>query len=194
MSTSARPAASTSGGRRSIRWRPPAFPGDRNAKRSPAQAHQWAVPGLDCYALIGRVGSGQPFVIGNGASIDAAADGELMLAVNDDNFADNSGAWSAVVSVPKPSAPGTPAVGETTAVAETSKQGLSMAVVALVGVALLVVALAVVWVRRRSTREPTFDLPKTLRAGRIDVRIARDRTLWRIDGERGGASVRPVRT
>ena len=65
--------------------------------------------------------------------------------------------------------------------------------VALVGVSLLVVALAVVWAWRRSTREPAFDLPKTLRAGRIDVRIARDRTLWRIDGGRE-ESVRPVRT
>ena len=67
---------------------------------------QWVAPGLDCYALIGRIGSGPPFVIGNGATVDAAADGELMLAANDDNFADNSGAWSVAVSVPRPSAPG----------------------------------------------------------------------------------------
>jgi hypothetical protein len=40
---------------------------------------QWVAPGLDCYALIGRVGSGPTFVIGNGATVDAAADGELML-------------------------------------------------------------------------------------------------------------------
>jgi hypothetical protein len=137
---------------------------------------QWVVPGLDCYALIGRIGSGQPFVIGNGASIDAAADGELMLAANDDNFADNSGEWSATVSVPKPSAAGTAAE------AGTSQGGLSLAMIALVGVLLLVVAIAAVWVWRRSTREPAFDLTKTLRAGQIDVRIARDRTLWRIDG------------
>ena len=139
-------------------------------------AAQWVAPGLDCYALLGRIGSGPPFVIGNGTSINAAADGELMLAANDDNFADNSGEWLALVSVPEPSAP------RTTAAAATSKQGLSPALVALVGVALLAVALMVVWVRRRSTREPAFDLAKTLRAGRVDVRIARDRTLWRIDG------------
>jgi hypothetical protein len=144
---------------------------------------QWVAPGLDCYALIGRIGSGEPFVIGNGASVDVVADGQLMLAANDNNFADNSGAWSVAVSVPRPSAPGTTAPG-TTAEAGTSKQGHSLAMVALVGVALLVVTLAVVWVRRRSTREPAFDLAKTLRAGRIDVRIARDRTLWRIDGGR----------
>jgi hypothetical protein len=136
----------------------------------------WVVPGLDCYALIGRIGSGEPFVIGNGATIDAAADGELMLAANDDNFADNSGAWSATVSVPNASAAGT------TAEAATTKGGLSLAMVALVGVLLLVVAVAALWVWRRITREPAFDLPKTLRAGQIDVRIARDRTLWRIDG------------
>ena len=90
---------------------------------------QWVAPGLDCYALIGRIGSGQPFVIGNGASVNAAADGELMLTANDDNFADNSGAWSVAVSVPRPSAPAT-----RPAEAGTSKQGRSLAMVALVGV------------------------------------------------------------
>ena len=139
---------------------------------------QWVAPGLDCYALIGRIGSGEPFVIGNGASIDVVADGELMLAANDNNFADNSGTWSVAVSVPRPSAPGT------TAETGTSKQGRSLAMVALVGVSLLVVALTAVWSWRRSTREPAFDLPQALRVGRIDVRIARDRTLWRIDGGR----------
>jgi hypothetical protein len=140
---------------------------------------QWVAPGLDCYALIGRIGSGQPFVIGNGASVDAAVDGELMLAVNDDNFADNSGAWSVAVSVPRPSAPGTRGP---TAEAGTPEQGRNLAIVGFVVVSLLLIALAVVWVLRRSTRAPAFDFPKTLRAGRIDVRIARDRTLWRIDG------------
>ena len=52
------------------------------------------------------------------------------------------------------------------------------------GLSLLVVALTAVWSWRRSTREPAFDLPQALRVGRIDVRIARDRTLWRIDGGR----------
>ena len=139
---------------------------------------QWVAPGLDCYALIGRIGSGPPFVIGNGATVDATVDGELMLTANDDNFADNSGAWSVAVSVPRPSAPAsTPEAG-------TPKQGRGLAMVALVGGFLLVIAVAAVWVRRRSTREPAFDLPQTLRAARIDVRIARDRTLWRIDSGR----------
>lgn len=42
-------------------------------------------------ALIGRIGNGQPFGIGNQASIQAPADGLLYLGVNDDNLADNQG-------------------------------------------------------------------------------------------------------
>ena len=42
-------------------------------------------------ALIGRIGNGQPFGIGNQTSIQAPADGLLYLGVNDDNLADNQG-------------------------------------------------------------------------------------------------------
>jgi hypothetical protein len=42
-------------------------------------------------ALIGRVGNGQPFVIGNQSSITMPAAGRLFLGINDDNFDDNSG-------------------------------------------------------------------------------------------------------
>ena len=137
------------------------------------------MPGLDCYALIGRIGSGQPFVIGNGVSIDAAADGEIMLAANDDNFADNSGAWSATVSAPTPAAAGA------TAEAGTSQGGLNLAMVALVGVSLLVVAVdGGVGRGGAPPREPAFDLPQALRVLRPASTCASRamRTLWRIDG------------
>jgi hypothetical protein len=42
-------------------------------------------------ALIGRVGNGQPFVIGNQSSVIMPANGQLFLGVNDDDFNDNSG-------------------------------------------------------------------------------------------------------
>lgn len=48
-------------------------------------------------ALIGRIGNGRPFAIGDLNSITAPASGPLYLGVNDDQFTDNSGEF--VVSV-----------------------------------------------------------------------------------------------
>ena len=56
-------------------------------------------PGLTCFSLIGRIGTGQPFGVGADGSIAAAGSGELFLGVNDNFFGDNSGSWTAVVSV-----------------------------------------------------------------------------------------------
>jgi hypothetical protein len=49
------------------------------------------VPRATAGALIGRVGNGQPFLIGNQTSVTMPASGQLFLGVNDDHFADNSG-------------------------------------------------------------------------------------------------------
>lgn len=48
-------------------------------------------------ALIGRIGNGVPFAIGNQTSIVAPASGQLFLGVNDDGFGDNSGNFQVVV-------------------------------------------------------------------------------------------------
>lgn len=42
-------------------------------------------------ALIGRIGNGQPFAIGNQTRIPMPAAGQLFLGVNDDGFDDNQG-------------------------------------------------------------------------------------------------------
>lgn len=42
-------------------------------------------------ALIGRIGNGLPFAIGNQTTIQAPAAGQLFLGINDDNLADNQG-------------------------------------------------------------------------------------------------------
>jgi len=55
------------------------------------------LPGVNAGALIGRVGNGQPFGIGNQASVPMPADGILYLAVNDDERTDNAGEF--IVSV-----------------------------------------------------------------------------------------------
>jgi hypothetical protein len=41
--------------------------------------------------LIGRVGNGQPFGIGNQTSVPMPNDGLLYLSVNDDERSDNAG-------------------------------------------------------------------------------------------------------
>lgn len=56
-----------------------------------------SLPGVPGGALIGRIGNGRPFGIGDQASIVAPATGPLYLGVNDDLFTDNTGEF--VVSV-----------------------------------------------------------------------------------------------
>lgn len=49
-------------------------------------------------ALIGRIGNGQPFAVGNQTSIQAPAAGQLFLGVNDDNLSDNQGEFRVEIS------------------------------------------------------------------------------------------------
>ena len=48
-------------------------------------------------ALIGKIGNGQPFAIGNQTTIVAPATGLLYLGVNDDAFGDNRGNFQVIV-------------------------------------------------------------------------------------------------
>jgi hypothetical protein len=48
-------------------------------------------------ALIGRIGNGTPFAIGNQPTIVAPASGVLYLGVNDDGFTDNTGNFQVIV-------------------------------------------------------------------------------------------------
>ena len=48
-------------------------------------------------ALIGKIGNGQPFAIGNQPVIVAPGAGVLMLSVNDDSFGDNVGNFQVIV-------------------------------------------------------------------------------------------------
>jgi len=64
-------------------------------RASPYVANQ-----LPCMALLGRVGqNGTIFYIGAETAFRAATAGELFLGVNDNNFGDNSGSWTATVVV-----------------------------------------------------------------------------------------------
>ncbi len=69
--------------------------GSGNAAASPAGAGE-ANPGnplrtAPTGALIGRVGNGQPFLIGNQTRVQVPAAGQLFLGVNDSHLADNQG-------------------------------------------------------------------------------------------------------
>ncbi len=68
---------------------------DRTAPTAP-------MPAIRAGALIGRVGpNGQPFAIGNQASVPMPENGRLYLAVNDDELSDNSGAFEVVITTPQ---------------------------------------------------------------------------------------------
>jgi hypothetical protein len=55
-------------------------------------------------ALIGRIGTGQPFGIGSQATLTMPGDGELFLGVNDDVSSDNSGEFQVEVRGGQPMA------------------------------------------------------------------------------------------
>lgn len=60
--------------------------------------NQFPVPNAAVGALIGKVGNSQPFLVGsNTGPITMPADGQLMLGVNDDHFADNSGSFTVTI-------------------------------------------------------------------------------------------------
>jgi hypothetical protein len=55
------------------------------------------MPNILAGALIGRIGNGQPFAIGDQASIPMPASGPLYLGINDDVLNDNQGQFQVVV-------------------------------------------------------------------------------------------------
>jgi len=56
------------------------------------------MPDLPLGALIGRVGNGRPFGIGDQTSISMPAIGRLYLGINDDNPSDNQGEFTVVLT------------------------------------------------------------------------------------------------
>lgn len=68
--------------------------GSRDRKLVPGAPLPAALAG----ALIGRIDNGQPFVVGDQASIRMPASGILYLGINDDNVSDNTGQFQVVVS------------------------------------------------------------------------------------------------
>jgi hypothetical protein len=72
------------------------FNGDDVATAAGAKSYRFAdkapIPSIPVGALIGRIGNGQPFSIGNPEGpYPMPASGRLYLGINDDHLADNSG-------------------------------------------------------------------------------------------------------
>jgi hypothetical protein len=65
--------------------------------RSGRRATRAPVPQALAGALIGRVGNGQPFPIGEQGTIQMPANGQLFLGINDDGFADNGGSFQVTI-------------------------------------------------------------------------------------------------
>jgi len=67
--------------------------GSKNARYAPNAPMRNVLAG----ALIGKIGNGQPFAIGNQPVLVAPGTGVLMLSVNDDSFGDNVGNFQVIV-------------------------------------------------------------------------------------------------
>jgi hypothetical protein len=77
------------------------FGGGENMKATPSGSsdsnRENPLPDVPTGTLIGRVGNGQPFVIGNQKSVQAPAAGQLFLGINDSNLSDNQGSYQVEV-------------------------------------------------------------------------------------------------
>jgi hypothetical protein len=70
------------------------FPGTASPQGSSETNQGNPLPAAPTGALIGKIGqNGQPFVIGNSATITAPAAGQLFVGINDGHFGDNNGSF-----------------------------------------------------------------------------------------------------
>ena len=72
---------------------------DPGGSRTNRRASSSPLPNESAGALIGRIANATPFIVGGRQSVTANATGRLFLAVNDDFFDDNQGAYRVVVGV-----------------------------------------------------------------------------------------------
>jgi hypothetical protein len=80
---------------------PPVFCKQPIRSQAHASDASFTAPGLPCWSLIGRKGAGAPFAVGDAKGFSTRTGGRLYLGVNDQirAFGDNSGSWTATVSV-----------------------------------------------------------------------------------------------
>ncbi len=67
----------------------------------PYEVPSFLAPGLNCWSLVGRIGTtGVIFPVGTSLKMPAPYSGELYLAFNDDYYPNNSGDFTAMITVP----------------------------------------------------------------------------------------------
>jgi len=106
-------------------------------------------PDLSCWSLIGRIGSAPPFEIGSVRTVHATTSGELFVGVNDDYLVDNSGGWIVTVRASTASTTG-PAAAPPGRASSGSSSSAWILVAAGAAAVVALVALALLWSRRRS--------------------------------------------
>ncbi len=132
-----------------------------------ARSSRWPAPGLACWSLIGRIGTGSPFEIGANAVVHAHRAGDLFFGVNDNYLPDNSGQFSVIVtlSAPTTKAPSTSTIPPVT----TGKHRSSASVLAIVAAVVALFLAAGIWVlmARRRRRKRTVNEPAVVAATEI---------------------------
>jgi hypothetical protein len=112
--------------------------------RRKAHNTPWPAPGLQCWSLVGRIGSGPKFEIGTLRSLQVTQAGELFLGVNDNDLADNTGTWSVTVTVSS-------AARGSTSPAKSGSGSLILLAIAAIPV-LAIIVLVALWWRGRGRR------------------------------------------
>jgi hypothetical protein len=135
----------------------------------------WPAPGAACWSLIGRVGAGRPFEIGDVRTLTFNGTGELFLGVNDNLLKDNRGTWDANVAVVHEIQPAAPAKSSSS----NSTTWILIAILVLAAVAGLVYLL----VRRNRPAPVAFTLPPELLAASINISIDGDGSVHRLDAD-----------
>jgi hypothetical protein len=128
---------------------------ERVTARQGRRAGAWPAPTLNCWSLIGRIGSGRPFPIGKAATVRADAGGELSVGVNDNFLIDNKNGWTVTIRrSPAPPASTTPAP------TGNSSKSSNFVLLAAVGLAAIVVlVLVALLLRRRRARQSEVVAP-----------------------------------
>ena len=114
----------------------------------------FTAPTLNCWSLIGMIGTEAPVPVGAQTSFSATSNGELLLGVNDNRRQDNTGSWQATISVSAASGSGPAPTGGSS----SKSNGLLFV---LIGIVILLALLALFFLarRRRGNGEPVAAAP-----------------------------------
>jgi LPXTG-motif cell wall-anchored protein len=109
----------------------------------------FTAPALNCWSLIGRIGTDAPFQVGRATRFRATSDGPLRLGINDNQFADNRGAWTATIVV----APASRSTAPPPAPAAKSSSDSKALLFVVAGLVLVLLLLAWFLLARRRRRK-----------------------------------------